>query len=350
MSSPHGTSAQDVTKEDLHEAARSIFFPYEMEIAETFWWSAYSVGQRLADHFSKSNRVFLTGDACHTHAPKAGQGMNVSLQDGYNIGWKLAQVIQGQAKPELLYSYNIEREKVAWDLIEFDKYFTSLFSSKTGASPEHFKEQFIKSGRYTAGLTATYEDSAITNARDSVQSLAGKLKVGMRFPSAQVVRFCDAKEMQLVKALPADGRWRIVIFAGEIGDPAMLERLEQWRDFLIAGMSPVRKITPPDADVDSYVEFIVVIAGERVKLEQEEIPKYFWPVNGKRRMRDLHKVFVDDESYNAGHGRAYEKYGVDPAFGAVVIVRPDQYVSMVVGLEDFGRVIVFFNGFAVPQR
>jgi hypothetical protein len=39
---------------------------------------------------------------------------------------------------------------------------------------------------------------------------------------------------------------------------------------------------------------------------------------------DLHKVYVDDESYNSGHGRAYEFYGVDPVQGAVVIVRPDQ--------------------------
>tara|TARA_R110002060_G_scaffold54401_2_gene65032 strand:+ start:230 stop:463 length:234 start_codon:yes stop_codon:yes gene_type:complete len=67
-----------------------------MDFAETVWWSAYAIGQRLADHFSKDNRIFLTGDACHTHSPKAGQGMNVSLQDGFNIGWKLAAVLQGR--------------------------------------------------------------------------------------------------------------------------------------------------------------------------------------------------------------------------------------------------------------
>jgi len=49
--------------------------------------------------------------------------------------------------------------------------------------------------------------------------------VGMRFPSAQVVRFCDAKAMQLVRALPADGRWRIIIFAGSVGDERGIERL-----------------------------------------------------------------------------------------------------------------------------
>lgn len=70
---PHGTTPKDVTLADLHAASQRIFAPYKIEIAETFWWSAYSIGQRLADYFSKDNRVFLTGDSCHTHSPKAGQ-------------------------------------------------------------------------------------------------------------------------------------------------------------------------------------------------------------------------------------------------------------------------------------
>lgn len=65
----------------------------------------------------------------------------------------------------------------------------------------------------------------ITSAAKSTQELATGLVVGMRFPSAQVVRFCDAKAMQLVRALPADGRWRVVIFAGEVGDERCVSRL-----------------------------------------------------------------------------------------------------------------------------
>jgi phenol 2-monooxygenase len=228
---PHGTAAKDVKLEDLHLAAQRIFQQYKLDIADTFWWSAYSIGQRLADHFSKDNRVFLTGDACHTHSPKAGQGMNTSLQDGYNMGWKLAAIFKGQASPDLLKTYNIEREKVAADLIDFDRYFSKLFAMKVrndgSVSPSHFSEQFIKTGRYTAGLTATYNDSSITSASRSKQNLATGIVVGMRFPSVQVVRFCDAKAMQLVRALPADGRWRIVIFAGEIGSPDSAKNLER---------------------------------------------------------------------------------------------------------------------------
>jgi phenol 2-monooxygenase len=157
--------------------------------------------------------------------------MNVSLQDGYNIGWKLAAVLKGRASPKLLETYSLEREKVASDLIDFDRQFTKLFSSKSttvnGHTPEYFAEQFIKAGRYTAGFTAKYDDSIITSAARTKPELATGLITGMRFPSTQVVRFCDAKAMQLVRALPADGRWRIVVFAGDISNQASLERLDK---------------------------------------------------------------------------------------------------------------------------
>ncbi len=156
--------------------------------------------------------------------------MNASLQDGYNIGWKLAAVFKGQANPDLLKTYDLERQKTAADLIDFDRSFTNLFSSAFAVSPQHFSEQFVKAGRFTAGLTTTYSDSSITSAQQSTQSLAKNLIVGMRFPSAQVVRFCDARAMQLVRALPADGRWRVIIFAGDIRDPAAADRLEKVRE------------------------------------------------------------------------------------------------------------------------
>jgi phenol 2-monooxygenase len=205
-----------------------------MEVADTFWWSAYSIGQRLADNFHKDNRVFLTGDACHTHSPKAGQGMNVSLQDGYNLGWKVAAVLKGQAPASILETYRLEREKVAADLIEFDRFFVRIFSSKSNSSeagdghtkPEDFAEHFIKAGRYTAGLTAKYEDSVLTSAARSKAGLEGGLTEGMRFPSAQVVRFCDSRAMQLVRAFRADGRWRIVVFAGDISQESNATKLK----------------------------------------------------------------------------------------------------------------------------
>ena len=188
---PQGTVAKQVKLEDLQAAARQIFRPYQVDFAETFWWSAYSIGQRLADHFSKANRVFLTGDACHTHSPKAGQGMNVSLQDGYNIGWKLASILKGQTGPELLETYIFERQRIAEILIDWDKVWTKQMVSMgkdaggvlDADGTIDFSEIFVKAEAFTAGLTVTYDDSSITRAKASSQQLATNLIVGIRFPS-----------------------------------------------------------------------------------------------------------------------------------------------------------------------
>jgi phenol 2-monooxygenase (NADPH) len=198
------------------------------------------IGQRLAEEFSVGNRVFLTGDACHTHSPKAGQGMNVSLQDGYNMGWKLAMVLKGLSDPNLLETYTLERGKVAADLIDFDRNWTKQLAARgqhkgdrsngtngTDHEETNFSDVFIKAAKYTAGLTAKYADSSIIDAAGSEQNLASEVVVGMRFPSAQVVRFCDAKAMQLAKALKADGRWRLVIFAGDLQVAENKKRLDQ---------------------------------------------------------------------------------------------------------------------------
>ncbi|KAK7726714.1 hypothetical protein SLS57_003275 [Botryosphaeria dothidea] len=318
---PQGTAAKDVKLADLHETSRQVFKPYTMEFAETAWWSAYAIGQRLADRFTQSGRVFLTGDACHTHSPKAGQGMNVSLQDGYNIGWKLGSTLSGQVHHSIVNTYVTERHKVAADLIAFDISFARLFKTGEDApSPEYVSEQFIKSGRYMAGLTARYDDSTITDIKGSTEDLAKNIAVGMRFPSAQVVRFCDAKSMQLARALPADGRWRLIIFAGDIADPTTFTRLQKLADSLEGDQGLVQKFTQKGADIDSFIESIVLFKGTRLGIEQDQIPEYFWPVTGKWRMRDIHKIYVDDEDYKHVHGRAYENFGIDSAKGALVIM------------------------------
>ncbi|KAF2650039.1 hypothetical protein K491DRAFT_609571 [Lophiostoma macrostomum CBS 122681] len=343
---PPGSRAKNVKLADLQDTARRIFAPYTMAFANThvFWWSAYSIGQRLANHFHKDHRIFLTGDACHTHSPKAGQGMNVSLQDGYNLGWKLASVLLGISPPSILSTYITERSKTAADLIAFDRVFSQKFSSKE-EEPGAFAKYFVESGRYTAGFTARYVDSLVTDRKGSSQALAA-CTVGMRFPSAQVVRYCDCKALQLQSVLRSDGRWRVIIFAGDINKLEDGKRLKRLADFLEL---LVQRFTPAGEDIDRLIEPIVVLRSLFATVKQEDIPGYFWPVTGKWRIRDLHKVYVDDEHYNAGHGHAYERYGVNPGVGAVVIVRPDQHVSKVTKIEDFEGIESFFTGCLIQR-
>jgi hypothetical protein len=79
------------------------------------WASAFNMNARLADRYRDKN-VFLVGDAAHTHPPTGGQGLNTSVQDAYNLGWKLAAVIGG-APDGLLDSYEEERRPIAADML-----------------------------------------------------------------------------------------------------------------------------------------------------------------------------------------------------------------------------------------
>lgn len=233
---PQGIDPKTVTLESLHQRTRQVLHPYHVDFPDTVWWSAYCIGRRISDHFTESNRVFLAGDAAHTHSPKAGQGMNISLQDGYNIGWKLAALIKGQVAPDVLHTYVPERRTVAENLIEWDKSWVKHVSSMSPDGEGHppgpkqevdLSAIFAKTEAFSAALTIEYADTVVTNSRGSTQSLATNLKVGMRFPSARVIRLCDAHEMHLNRALLADGRWRIIVFAGDIRQEAAAKKLNQ---------------------------------------------------------------------------------------------------------------------------
>ncbi|KAF5521677.1 FAD-dependent monooxygenase terD [Colletotrichum aenigma] len=339
-----GWAASDVKPDKVKHRVDQIFSPYTVDIVETSWFSAYSIGQRLANNFTKDHRVFLTGDACHTHSPKAGQGMNVSLQDGYNIGWKLAAVIKMENDPAILETYVSERQETANDLIEFDRHFTNLFSSsyrkEHGVTAEDFQDYFIKSGRYTAGLAIEYKPSILIRPSEA-DKLASGVRVGMRFPSAQVVRVFDARVMQLARALQSDSRWHVVVFGGDINNAEGAARLLQATSELAAALERL---------VLERFHPVLLLKSDRKKLDERKIPSFFMPNTGHGGVRRLQDVFVDDQSYHAGHGEAYAKYGVDAAVGAVVLVRPDQYVSLICPLGRAEDIVKFFMDPTIPSK
>ncbi len=82
----------------------------DIQVREVTWASAFRGSARLADRYV-SGRVILAGDAAHVHPPTGGQGLNTSVQDAWNLGWKLATVLRGG--PDLLETYEAERREVA---------------------------------------------------------------------------------------------------------------------------------------------------------------------------------------------------------------------------------------------
>ena len=100
----------DVVPSIQKEAGNTLAFRH------TEWFSTYRIHHRAAGRF-RDGRCFLLGDAAHIHSPVGAQGMNTGLQDAYNLAWKLALVVSGEAGPELLDSYAEERIPVAKRLL-----------------------------------------------------------------------------------------------------------------------------------------------------------------------------------------------------------------------------------------
>ncbi len=343
---------ENMTVDVLINAANRIMAPYTLDVKEVPWWSVYEIGQRLTTAFDDSKngqapRVFLAGDACHTHSPKAGQGLNTSVMDTWNLGWKLAHVITGIAPTELLSTYSAERADIAKQLIDFDRVWSEMFSSKPkteenpdGVDPAEFQKYFELFARFTAGVGIQYKPSAIVG-KDTYQGLASDQLIGQRFHSAPVIRHGDAKPVQLGHCHTANGAWRLYAFAGSDDPTSESCRVRKLADFLANNPgSPIKRHTPFGADCDSVIDFRAVYQSPHRELEREDLHPFMTPVKGALGLRDYEKVFcVDDSSKN----NIYDMRGISKSEGCVLVVRPDQYVATILPLDRHQELTDFFG-------
>ena len=349
-------ASRNITVDYVIAAARRILHPYTLEVKEVAWWSVYEIGQRLCDKFddvpeeevaTRAPRVFIAGDACHTHSPKAGQGMNLSMQDSFNLGWKLATVLRGRCPPQFLHTYSAERQAVAKELIDFDREFAKLFSDPpedaAGAVDlTEFQRYFVKQERFTAGTETRYRPSIIC-AEPAYQQLAKRFVIGMRFHSAPVIRLADARPVHLGHTINADGRWRIFAFSDAEDPTAASCGIYSLCDFLAGSpKSPVRKYTPNGADIDSVIDVRAIFQQSHRELAIEAMPSFLLPRKGRYALHDYEKMFCPD--LKSGKD-IFDMRGIDRAKGCMVVVRPDQYVAHILPLEAYGELAAFFDGF-----
>ena len=357
-------TSRGITTDQLIATARLILHPYTLDVKEVPWWSVYEIGQRICDKYdevpaeevgSRLPRVFIAGDACHTHSPKAGQGMNFSMQDTFNLGWKLAAVLRHQCVPELLHTYSRERQIVAQQLIDFDREWAKMFSDRAkqvgggeaeGVDPKEFQRYFEQHGRFTAGMGTHYSPSVITGEATH-QHLATGFVIGTRFHSAPVVRITDARPVHLGHAGKADGRWRLYAFAGandlvqgQQGVPALCRFLEG------SPASPVRKYTRAGQDIDAVFDVRAIFQQPHQELETGSMPALLLPQKGRYGLRDYEKVFCADLKSGPD---IFDLRGVDREQGALIIVRPDQYIAHVLPLGAHQDLADFFAGFMVSS-
>lgn len=343
-----------LTQDDMIAAANRILRPYTLDVKEIVWWSIYDIGHSITDKFDdapegsgRNPRVFTAGDACHTHSPKAGQGMNVSMQDTFNLGWKLVHVLQGRADPSLLRSYSNERLTEARRLVETDHEWARIMSAPTtqaerdGTEEPRIIRQFKANLEFTGGTAVKYDPSYLF-ADGKHQALARGEEIGRRFHSAPVVRLADARQMQLGHVAEADARWRIYAFAGKADSSnpgSAIHRLADWLEQDPA--SPVVRHTRPGEDIDAVIDFRAVFQQTFDQLAYENMPSLLKPRTGKLGLQDHEKVFCVDHK---GAGDIFDMRGINRDTGCMIVVRPDQYVANVLPLDGFDELSAFFAG------
>ncbi|PMD45245.1 FAD monooxygenase-like protein [Hyaloscypha variabilis F] len=204
-------SSDAATEEFVMWRAKEIMKPFSLSWKTVEWFGVYKVGQRVAKRFSDdAERVFIAGDAAHSHSPKAAQGMNVSMHDSFNLGWKLNLAVRGLAAPSLLPTYEQERKKIAEDLIDFDYGHATAISA---GDPVALAENFTKNIRFISGVGAEYSENVLNVPEKNPK---GGLRAGSLVLPAKVTRYIDANPVDIQLDIPMLGQFRIFFFTPDV--------------------------------------------------------------------------------------------------------------------------------------
>ncbi|KAL1835622.1 hypothetical protein VTJ49DRAFT_6332 [Mycothermus thermophilus] len=368
---PDFNPRKTATAEEVQAAAKRILQPYTIEWERIEWYSVYPIGQGISDRYTLDHRVFLGGDACHTHSPKAGQGMNTAFLDALNLAWKIHAVEAGFAKRSLLETYEPERKEVAEALLAFDNKYAKLFSQRPPAANEihaasaqadadqnsaaenEFIKTFKESCEFTSGYGVFYKANAINWSPSHpaqspvVHPKSTKLVPGRLLRIADVTRVVDANVVHLEQEIPLNGAFRIFVFAGKLSVTA--RALRDFADNLAKRGSFYTVYARPDAATVSHHEqhnphshfftICTVFAAQRPEIEiSRDVPPLL------ARYRD--HVYADDRwdrRVPDAKAAAHAKMGFDEEKGGVVVVRPDGYVGIVVALEEGSATVDALN-------
>ncbi|KAJ9149991.1 Phenol 2-monooxygenase [Pleurostoma richardsiae] len=373
---PDWNPRKTATEEEVQASAKKILQPYSIHWERVEWYSVYPIGQGIAQRYTLDHRVFLGGDACHTHSPKAGQGMNTAFLDAQNLAWKIHAVEAGFADRSLLHTYETERKEVAEKLLAFDNRYAKLFSQRPPAASEveaaaskesikdnDFVRTFKESCEFTSGYGVAYQPNAMNwSPQQSLQSplinpQGCKLMPGRLFVNADVTRVVDANVVHLEQEVPLNGSFRIFLFAGM---PSVTRAAV--RDFstgLTRKGSFYSSYLRSDLGLVSHHEMhnphslfftiCTIFASTRSSIEiARDVPEVL--------SRYRTHVYADDRHdprFPGIKATAHAKMGLDEGRGGVVVVRPDGYVGIVVSLASGGGTMEvlnqYFAGFCTKQ-
>jgi len=233
----------DLSHEALRKLVRERTGRPELDVTEVLYASHFGSRAGLAKHF-RMGRAFLAGDAAHVHPPAGGQGMNTAVQDAYNLGWKLGQVLKHGAPDTLLDSYEAERLPVAAHLLEFVVQMHKDWLGKAKDKEEPRQGEHMQLGlNYRGGPLSLDERDAVAE---------GVTRAGDRAPDARlsdrdgrVVRLFDVFRGPHFTLLALDGA-ALPALGPQYGDALRVQRIVRAGatvpDALIDGDGQVQRI------------------------------------------------------------------------------------------------------------
>ncbi|KZT67064.1 hypothetical protein DAEQUDRAFT_409008 [Daedalea quercina L-15889] len=319
-------STSKESQEKIIQSIEKAYLPYTMRLTNITWCNEYKVGQRVATTFSASNRVFLLGDAARTHSPMAGQGANSAMTDAYDIAWKLAYVLQGRAKADILDTYEAERRVHALELIQldqdiFDTFRPGVFTAEAFAKLLDDKLMFV------SGLGVKCR-SRLTVPDDD--HLAPGLSIGERVPCVDITRLSDWSPSNLLDLMAYNGHFKLIFLPGDTRVSSFANLLNTFSGRLVGNLSE---------EVLKFLDiFTVLNIPKDAVCDNLRLPPAF---------RITENVYVDEagRSQARQNGRLYQSLGIRPDEGVVIVVRPDCVTTMVTRFlsEDVDKIANYFT-------
>lgn len=290
----------------------------------------------MARTFCSGKRLFLCGDAAHTHSSGAAQGLNTGIHDAVNLAWKLSLQIRGLSTPQVLETYNSERTSAVTRLINYDKDISLLMTHKwplwykgdPSADPHVVLGRiFEEASSFNTGLGISYSENVInqmnpvyynSSCSKTAESEPGSIVPGSRAPDTELITPCTNLKIRLHRVTRNICKFKIVVFTGTAKlEPA--PALKALREYLqrhphLASHEAIGWITIPGGLSCSSYEALG--------------------------MDPLGETYYDPS------GSAHKRYGVSLERGGVVVIRPDGLVGFRCGIDGeevrgyFSKVLV----------
>ncbi|KAL2163195.1 hypothetical protein VTH06DRAFT_5251 [Thermothelomyces fergusii] len=376
-----------ITPEEVLEQANKVFAPYTLKFgAPLSWFAIWKISERVARTYSSPDmRVHLAGDAAHVHSVLGAFGLNASILDVCNLGWKLGLASKGLADPKtLMPTYTSERRKHAAKIIRVSGEYLRFISGSTlgvpdlerpdkleaaaaaaaqanghvngngtgavnGSSGVHsghavnkgdrvkdleFIGRFFKAnGQFLLGVDCPYDESVVAPAGGAA---AVAVRNGVRAPNPRVC-FETEKTGYLYDALSGAGRFHLVLFASSLQGAEVRRQVGAFARALADPKGFHRRFGG-----EALFQVVLVVKLMPWELEQleasDEGRELLAPL---RRLASTVVVFDD----RAPDEDAHTTYGVDHRKGAVAVIRPDLWLGTSAYPEETDKIAAYFKGF-----